>query len=307
MPTARQRRDAAHRKLARQLERRRELQRRRRQRYLAAGSVGAVVVAVILVLVFATSVFGGGGKKTAAASPSAAPSASATASATASASASASAGGTAASPFPTRTFAKNNRAPASTSGPCHYAETAASLKSPYTEGVGLPPDPSRTPSTGTVAVDMTTSHGPITLTLDRASAPCAVQSFVYLVKQNMFAQSSCPRLTTKGIYVLQCGDPSNSQQGGPTYMYKQEVSAKTSYGTGVVAMANTGQPNTTGSQFFIIYKDSSSGLQKNYSVIGKVGTGLGVVSQVAAKGAGGGTGDGKPILGLRLDRVALAS
>ena len=300
MPTEKQRRQAAQRKLARQLVRRREAQRKRRQRNLTAGGVFAVVVVVILVLVFATDVFSGSHKK-AAASPS--PSASSSASATPSA-----APTTPASPFATQTFAKASRKPKATTGACKYAETSALLKSPDSKDVGLPTDPASTPKTGTVKVSLTTSHGPMTFTLDRAAAPCAVQSFAYLAKKGLYNGSSCPRLVTSGIYVLQCGDPSNTQNGGPTYSYKQEANSKSSYTAGVIAMANTGQKNSTGSQFFIIYKDSNTGLQKNYSVIGKVTSGLSVVNSVAKAGSNNANqaGDGKPVLGLTIKSAKVA-
>lgn len=301
MPTEKQRRQAAQRKIARQMERRRELQRKRRQRSLIAGGVFVVVLAVILVLVLATNVFSGSNKKSSAASSP---------SATASASPSASATPTqTASPFPTSTFAKTSSKAAATSGPCKYAESTTLLKSPYTKDVGLPPDPNPTPATGTVNVSLNTSQGALKFSLDRASAPCAVQSFVYLVKKGLYDNSSCPRLTTSGIFVLQCGDPSNSQQGGPTYNFKQEATSKSSYGTGVIAMANSGTKNSTGSQFFIIYKDSNTGLQKNYSVIGKVSAGLDAVNKVAKGGSdnSNAAGDGKPILGMTIKSATVAA
>jgi peptidyl-prolyl cis-trans isomerase B (cyclophilin B) len=252
-----------------------------------------VVVVVVVVLLLTTGVFGGGSSKKAAVSAPKSPTATATASGKPSATP---------SPFATRTFAKAARAVRKTSGPCGYAETAQSIKSPYTKDVGLPPDPSPTPSSGTVAVSLSTTDGPMTLTLDRAKAPCAVQSFVYLVKQGLYDGSTCPRVTTSGIYVLQCGDPSNSQQGGPTYDFKQETTKTTDYAAGVVAMANTGRPDSTGSQFFIIYKDSNSGLQKSYSVVGTVSKGLAAVTKVAKAGAAAGqaAGDGKPVLGMTI-------
>ncbi|HEX3813019.1 MAG TPA: peptidylprolyl isomerase [Mycobacteriales bacterium] len=296
MPTEKQRRQAAQRKIARQLERRREMARKRRQRNLVAGGAFAAVVAVILILVLATNIFSGSNKKSDASAPSASPSTSVSAS------------GTPASPFPTATFVKADRKPKATTGPCKYAESTTELQSPYSKDVGLPPDPNPTPATGTVAVSLKTSHGALKLTLDRASAPCAVQSFVYLVKKGLYDNSSCPRLTTSGIYVLQCGDPSNSQNGGPTYAYKQEATSKSSYGAGVIAMANTGQAKSTGSQFFIIYKDSNSGLKKSYSVVGRVSSGMDVVTKVAAGKSDNSNadGDGKPVLGLTIDSAKLS-
>jgi len=298
VPTNKQRRLAAQRKLARQLEHRREEARRRRNRNLAAGGVFAAVVVVVLVVLFATNVFSGSSKK-AAATPtpsSTATSASSTPTATA-------------SPFKTVAFPKLTRAAKSTSGPCHYAEAKDLLASGSAKDIGLPPDPKPTPSKGTVKVSLTSSHGPMTFTLDRADAPCAVQSFVYDVQKGLFANTSCPRLVTSGIFVLQCGDPSNSQSGGPTYQYKEENMAKPNYGVGVIAMAHTDQPKTTGSQFFIMYKDSTPGLGKGYSIIGKVSAGMNVVQSVAKGGTNNknAAGDGAPLLGLTLKTAKLAA
>ncbi|HVX45291.1 MAG TPA: peptidylprolyl isomerase [Mycobacteriales bacterium] len=304
MPTEKQRRAAAQRRLARQLARRQEQRRKQKRLYAIAGSSFAVVAVVFLVLIFATDVFSGASndKSKNAASPSASSSASTTPSATAT--------GPTPSPYATTTFATADRAPKSTSGPCQYAETADTLKSPYNKDVGLPPDPDPTPATGTAEVTMTTSQGDITLQLDRSAAPCAVQSFLYLAGKGFFNNTSCPRLTTKGIFVLQCGDPSSSQQGGPTYEYKEEITAKTKYSAGVIAMANSNNPPstdkpTTSSQFFMIYKDSTS-LPKDYSVIGKITKGLNIVQKVA-DGKSSPADDGKPILGMTIKSASAAA
>lgn len=309
MPTEKQRRIAAQRKLARQLAARQERARKQRRQALAGGGIVAVVVVVILVLVFATGVFGGSGKKSTAAPTGSAASRAAPTPTTAP-SATASAGPTA-SPFPTRTFPTSTAKPVTTSGPCRYAESAALLKSPQAKNVGLPPDPAKTPNTGTVPITMTTSQGPITITLNRADAPCAVQSFGYLASKKFFDDTSCPRLVTSGIFVLQCGDPSNSQSGGPTYEYGEEINSHTAYTTGTVAMANSNQASnpkgaTTGSQFFIIYKDSPT-LPKNYSVVGTVTSGMNVVEKIAKAGSNNklGPGDGTPIAGLTIKTATL--
>lgn len=277
VPTTKQRRQTARRRLQRQLERRREAARRRRQRNLIAVLVAAVVVVVIAGVFTATQLLGGENntptQPAASASPTATP-----------------------SPLPTRKPAtKAKRAPKKTSGPCGYAETDTTLSSPYTFDVGLPPDPKPTPDKGTVPVTLKTNVGNIVVTLDRAEAPCAVQSFLYLADKGYFEQTGCHRLVTQGIFVLQCGDPTATGSGGPTYQFKDEHLDTAAYGEGIVAMANGG-PNTNGSQFFIIYKDSNGGLQKNYSVIGSVTDGLDVVQKVADAGEddANGPGDGRP-------------
>lgn len=186
------------------------------------------------------------------------------------------------------------RAPRSTDGPCHYAETDSTLAAHETFDVGLPPDPDPTPSTGTVPVTLDTSIGKVVVTLDRASAPCAVQSFLYLAGKGFFDDTTCHRVTTAGIYVLQCGDPTATGLGGPTYQFDDENLDRASYGDGVVAMANAG-PGTNGSQFFVIYRDSST-LPKNYTVLGRVTSGLDAVRAVGGAGAddANGPGDGHP-------------
>lgn len=327
MPTERQRKQAAIRKAQRQLARRQAEAARRRRRNQVIGIAATVVVVagIVVGIVLGTS---GSDKKAAAPSSSPATSAAPTSSAPAKRStparpASAKATPTG-SPYPTRTFAKKAHAPLVSSGPCRYTETAALMKDPTAKDVGVPPDPSPTPSTGTVKLELTTSRGPIEITLDRATAPCAVQSTEFLVKKGFYDATSCPRVVTKGIFVVQCGDPSNTQGGGPTYRFSEEINQGTAYGAGSVAMANTGAANTTGSQFFMVFKDSNqnqatgSGLSRNYSVIGRITKGLDVVTKVARGGAAatappasgstatGAPTDGRPILGLTITSAGLA-
>jgi peptidyl-prolyl cis-trans isomerase B (cyclophilin B) len=188
-----------------------------------------------------------------------------------------------------------HRQPRATSGPCRYAETEQTLSNPNARDVGLPPDPDPTPATGTQPVTLTTNRGTVVITLDRAKAPCAVQSFLYLTGKGFFDNTPCPRVSTKandGLGILQCGDPTGTTAGGPTYQFTEENLATADYRTGAVAMANAG-PGTTGSQFFICHQDAR-GLTRNYSTIGAVTTGLDVIQRVAAAGndhsnpAGGG-------------------
>jgi peptidyl-prolyl cis-trans isomerase B (cyclophilin B) len=159
------------------------------------------------------------------------------------------------------------------------------------------PPPSSTSLHGSVPLTLDTSVGTLKATLDATAAPCTVSSFVSLAKQGYFDNTSCHRLTTAGIYVLQCGDPTGTGSGGPGYTVPDELSGNESYGPGVLAMANTGAPNTDGSQFFIVYADSSANLQKLYTVFGKLdSSSLKTVQEVASKGTddANGPGDGHP-------------
>jgi peptidyl-prolyl cis-trans isomerase B (cyclophilin B) len=180
---------------------------------------------------------------------------------------------------------------------------------------GTPPT-KNLPESGTRDMTMATSQGTITIKLDVTNAPCSAASFAYLASQKFFDNSSCHRLVTSGIYVLQCGDPSGTGSGGPSYTYGHEnlPSGPAGYATGVVAMANANDPDGNGSQFFIIYKDTptdpstgQSVLASNFTVIGTVSAGMDVVQKVAAAGADNtfGAGDGKPKLPLNITSVTV--
>jgi peptidyl-prolyl cis-trans isomerase B (cyclophilin B) len=145
---------------------------------------------------------------------------------------------------------------------------------------------------GEVPMTIETSGGDIGATLDADAAPCTVNSFTSLASQGYFDGTTCHRLTTEGIFVLQCGDPEASGMGGPGYSFPDELDGDETYGPGTLAMANSG-PDTNGSQFFIVYGDSP--LPPAYTVFGMVSEeGLAVVEKIADEGTDSGTGDGAP-------------
>lgn len=182
--------------------------------------------------------------------------------------------------------------PGPTTGPCQYTPTP---EDPAARPVPLPPDPRRTPARGTVRVVLTTNHGAIPLTLDRAQAPCTVQSFLHLTRHRFYDRTICHRLTAyPTLQVLQCGDPSGTGERGPGYRYLDELPTdlepaptdptgeRRIYPRGTLAMANAG-PDTNGSQFFLVYTDSV--LRPNYTVFGRVGpAGLATLDRIAAGG-----------------------
>ncbi|MQY31409.1 peptidylprolyl isomerase [Nocardia aurantia] len=146
-----------------------------------------------------------------------------------------------------------------------------------------------------------TNCGPITVALDATNAPHTVNSFVFLAGQQYFDHSRCHRLTTQGIYVLQCGDPTGTGRGGPGYRFQDENLAGAVYPAGTVAMANSG-PNSNGSQFFLVYKDSQ--LPANYTPFGRITAGMDVLQNIAGGGTADGSSDGSPAAGVVLDSVA---
>jgi peptidyl-prolyl cis-trans isomerase B (cyclophilin B) len=143
-------------------------------------------------------------------------------------------------------------------------------------------------------VTLTLSQGVVTFREDDAKTPCTAESFRFLAGKGFFDHTICHRLTTKGIFVLQCGDPTGTGSGGPGYTIPDENLTGATYPAGTVAMANTGSPHTGGSQFFLVY--ASSALPPQYTPFGTVTTGLPVLQAIAKAGEddSNGPGDGKP-------------
>lgn len=165
------------------------------------------------------------------------------------------------------------------------------------------------------ALTLGTSYGDITVELDGAAAPQAVSSTIFLVQNGFYDGSPCHRLTTDGIYVLQCGDPTGTGTGSPGYSYGpvENSPADDLYAAGTVAMARQpGDGNSLGSQFFIVYQDSTipSDAAGGYTIIGQVTQGLDIVQTVADGGVMSTTSDaatdGSPVRAISLESTAVA-
>lgn len=192
--------------------------------------------------------------------------------------------------------------PGATAGPavtCEYTEEGNAAKA-----VRLPPE--KTDPNAPRQVVITTNAGPVPVTLEPETAPCAVHSFLWLANQGYFDDTPCHRLSTKGYYVLQCGDPSGTGSGGPGYYFDDELVPNDprlqpcqpeacTYSSGLLAMANS-SPNANGSQFFLVY--GASLFPPDYVVLGHMNaSGLKTVKEIAAAGIGKevlGPGDGTP-------------
>jgi peptidyl-prolyl cis-trans isomerase B (cyclophilin B) len=135
-----------------------------------------------------------------------------------------------------------------------------------------------------------TNCGTIIVSLDGRAAPVTVNSFDFLAGRGYFTHTPCHRLTTSGIYVLQCGDPTGTGTGGPGYQFKDENLTGATYPAGTVAMANAG-PNTNGSQFFFVYANTD--LPPSYTPFGRITAGLPILTRIAKAGSTP-AGDGKP-------------
>ncbi|WP_031465705.1 peptidylprolyl isomerase [Sciscionella sediminilitoris] len=190
---------------------------------------------------------------------------------------------------------------------CAYKANEAEKKQlPKNKQVGLPPNPYGTPKKGTVQVDFQTTAGPIPVTMDRAKAPCTVQSIQHLLDKGFYDNTKCHREMVAeqkplSAGILQCGDPLGTGAGGPGYTSPDELPKDLKnpppevvklaqaqgqqmrvYPRGTIAMANSGK-NTNGSQFFLVFKDTY--LPPNYNVFGTIGEeGLRTIDAVAKAG-----------------------
>ncbi|MEU0087500.1 peptidylprolyl isomerase [Streptomyces sp. NPDC006274] len=158
-----------------------------------------------------------------------------------------------------------------------------------------------------------TGQGDITIAMDAAKTPHTVNSFKSLADKGYFDGTKCHRLTTENIFVLQCGDPKGDGTGGPGYTIPDEnldalgkpgADGSVTFPAGTVAMANTSQPNTGGSQFFLVYKDTK--LPPAYTPFGTMDDkGLKAVKDVAKAGVEGGGADGPPKKAVSVEKATV--
>lgn len=290
MPSNEQRREAAKRKLERQLVRRAQRARRRR---ITSISVTAVVVLVVVGGVWYLVANSGTSNTNAAASSSAAtPTSSAPIT------------------IPTKDAPPPKRpTPLAATVNCTYTKDGDAAKANNL------PNGSNISAQGTVSVTLKTNDGDIPLTLDRSLAPCAVNSFLSLSGQGYYDNTSCHRLSTQGLQMLQCGDPKGDGTGGPGYQFANEyptdqyppndpkAQEPVLYPRGTLAMANAG-PGTNGSQFFLVYKDSQ--LPPQYTVFGTIQPdGLATLDKIAKAGVAGGGEDGAPATEVTITSLLL--
>ena len=157
------------------------------------------------------------------------------------------------------------------------------------------------------SISLSTNCGEIVIASD-PNAPNTVGIMSFLASSKFYDGVSCHRLTTEGIFVLQCGDPAGNGSGGPGFEFADEnlpvadQSGIVIYPRGTVAMANRG-PGTNGSQFFLVYKDSP--LPPNYPIWGQLTAGLDRIEAIAAAGTLTGSTDGPPAQPLVINNAVI--
>jgi peptidyl-prolyl cis-trans isomerase B (cyclophilin B) len=298
VPTNEQRREAAKRKLDRQLEQRAAQAKRRRILVIAGIAVAAVaLIAAVVIAVINTK---NDHKSTTAATT------------TNSAVASSPETTTPAGATPPVAALPSFKPSANLGANCQYPPSADKAVKPV-----KPPRTGKIPTDpATVSASMSTSQGNIGLLLANNESPCTVNSFANLSGQNYFNNTKCHRLTTSAdLGVLQCGDPKGDGTGGPGYQFANEyptdqyppndpkLQEPVLYPRGTLAMANAG-PNTNGSQFFLVYKDSQ--LPPQYTVFGTIqADGLATLDKIAKAGVAGGGEDGPPATEVTIKSLLL--
>jgi peptidyl-prolyl cis-trans isomerase B (cyclophilin B) len=283
-------RERERRRARERFEQQRSVHRERQRKNRKRAGIGLAVLCVLALIAGVTTILvSGGGPATAAKKPTT--KVSATASPSASATASASAAAAVAEPAQ------------------HCTYTSASAGSVVKSSL-----PTASPDyKAAYTASINTNLGPIKIDLANSKATCTVNSFAHLASTNFWNNSQCHRMSaTGGLYFLQCGDPTAKASlklscssttigtGGPGYEFASENLTGATYPAGTIAMANTGSPDTNGSQFFLVFKQTS--LPADYTPFGTITSGLGILQNVAKAGttctysAGGGVPKDKVII-----------
>ena len=156
------------------------------------------------------------------------------------------------------------------------------------------------------SITFNTNQGEIVIETTPSLAPLTVNAIAALAQKNYFDNTICHRLTTEGIFILQCGDPTGTGTGGPGFTIPDEnlpQAVENNYPAGTVAMANAG-PGTSGSPFFLVYQDTTLG--PDYTIWGTITTGLDVVKKIASGGLiEENPNGGPPVIGVTIESTTV--
>jgi peptidylprolyl isomerase len=152
-------------------------------------------------------------------------------------------------------------------------------------------------------IRLETNMGNITIALDPAM-PITAGNFEKLAKSGYYNGVIFHRVIDG--FMIQGGDPTGTGRGGPGYTIQDEYTSHNKNNRGAVAMANTGQPNSGGSQFFINLVDNSAlqsnTFNRNYPVFGNVVEGMDIVDAIGKSATGPGD---RPLQNVTIIRAVL--
>ena len=161
-----------------------------------------------------------------------------------------------------------------------------------------PPEP--LPAGETREVTIETELGNIVIGVEADLGPLAAGNFVALAQCGFYDGVVFHRIMPD--FVIQGGDPTGTGSGGPGYEFPNDP-VSVPYQRGVVAMANAGR-DTNGSQFFIVLAEA--GLPPDYSVFGRVTSGMEVADEISAGPSTGGQA-GQALEPVTMNRVTVAT
>lgn len=195
--------------------------------------------------------------------------------------------------------------------PSASASASATPSAPPTNGPNIPS--ADTAAGKTFTGELVLNGSPLGVEVDGTKAPQAAAVFKSLSDEGYFKGKTCHRLTTADQFgVLQCGSPNGDGQGDPAYTWGplENTPADNTYPAGTIAVARTGNnAYGNGTQFFIVYKDTviPADAAGGYTVVGKVTSGLDVVTGIAAAGITPGSSDtdGAPKQPVTIDSFSL--
>jgi cyclophilin family peptidyl-prolyl cis-trans isomerase len=149
----------------------------------------------------------------------------------------------------------------------------------------------------TYTATVKTTTGTFDIALDAKTAPKTVNNFVFLADKRFYHCVIFHRVIPQ--FMNQTGDPTGTGRGGPGYTIPDENPPKAATGSqqyplGSVAMANTGQPNSGGSQFFIVAGPQGESLPNTYALFGQVTSGMNVVDTINQQGNSNSSASGVP-------------
>jgi cyclophilin family peptidyl-prolyl cis-trans isomerase len=149
-------------------------------------------------------------------------------------------------------------------------------------------------ASATYDADFDTTAGDFVVQLDAQTAPITTNNFVFLAEHNFYKCVIFQRVIPG--FMIQGGDPTGTGAGGPGYTIPDEYpkTGSPTYPLYSIAMANTGQPHTGGSQFFIVTGSAGETLPATYSLFGKVISGYNVVMKIQDGGNANPSANGTP-------------
>lgn len=144
--------------------------------------------------------------------------------------------------------------------------------------------------------------GRITLEMDRDAAPNTVKNFLYLASNGFYDGLEFHRVISG--FMIQGGCPDGTGMGGPGHSIKGEFAANgfnnpLKHKRGVISMARSMNPNSAGSQFFIMHADAPH-LDGQYAAFGRVTDGMDVVDEIASVST---DGYDRPMFSMKMKSV----